>query len=196
MELNLTIRNTVTAINAVVTYHYNLSSTRRRRKHAVHARWNTHGLHGTLKVKSFTDFKEKRYKRGTTLYIAFGDTYIPVTVQSWKTNKTLDLLTFQEFQHINQVEQYRGAELCIIKDDQQPLPEDEFYVGDLIGMSVYSSQKLGVVEDVRDVPQGEILVIKTPEKNILIPFRKEFIQAVDMEQRTITIIEWEGLLWE
>ena len=26
---------------------------------------NTHGLKGTLKVKSFTDFKEDRYKKGS-----------------------------------------------------------------------------------------------------------------------------------
>ena len=30
---------------------------------------NTHGLKGTVKVKSFTDFKEERYKKGTILYM-------------------------------------------------------------------------------------------------------------------------------
>ena len=29
---------------------------------------NTHGLNGALKVKSFTDFKEQRYKKGTNYY--------------------------------------------------------------------------------------------------------------------------------
>ena len=58
---------------------------------------NTHGLNGTLKVKSFTDFKKERYSKGTPLYIAFKNEYIPVTVLSHKEVKTLDILTFNEF---------------------------------------------------------------------------------------------------
>ena len=57
---------------------------------------NTHGLKGTLKVKSFTDFKEDRYKKGSLLYISFKDEFIPVTVTQHRFVKTLDYLTFRE----------------------------------------------------------------------------------------------------
>ena len=75
------------------------------------------------------------------------------------------------------------------------LPEDEFYFGDLYGMSVYSDTYIGIVQDVREQPNGELLVVKREKgPNVLIPFNKQFIQEVDKENKKITIIEWEGLL--
>ena len=92
------------------------------------------------------------------------------------------------------VERYKGCDICITKEDQQSLEEDEFYVDDLIGCEVFTKERIGVVKDVREVPQGEILVIETNERDVLIPFRKEFVQQVDIRHRRITLIEWEGLL--
>lgn len=156
---------------------------------------NTHGLNGGLKVKSFTDFKEQRYKKGTTLYIAFKREYIPVTVVSQKAIKTLDLLIFKEFTDINQVEKYKGCDLVINKEQIHELDEDEFYFDQVIGMDVYNEDVLiGKCSDIRDYPQGEVLVIKKGEKNILIPFRKEFVKEVNIEENKLYIIMWEGLL--
>jgi ribosomal 30S subunit maturation factor RimM len=51
----------------------------------------------------------------------------------------------------------------------------------------------GIVTDVREVPQGQLLVVDVDGKDVLIPFRKEFIQFVDKQKGEITIIQWEGL---
>ena len=156
---------------------------------------NTHGLNGALKVKSFTDFKEQRYKKGTTLYIAFKRDYIPVTVVSQKEMKTLDLIIFKEFNDINQVEQYKGCDLVINKELIHELEEDDFYFDQIIGMDVYLEDELiGKCTDIRDYPQGEVLVVKTNGKNKLIPFRKEFIKKVNVKENKLCLIMWEGLL--
>ena len=156
---------------------------------------NTHGLKGMLKVKSFTDFKDHRYTKGNTLYIAFERNYIPVTVESYKEVKTIDHLKFVEFNDINLVEKFKGSDLVIDKSLIHVLDVDEFYFEELIGMNVYNGENLiGICTDVRDYPQGEVLVIKSDKKNILIPFRKEFIKEVDKEKMSLHIIPWEGLL--
>lgn len=157
---------------------------------------NTHGLKGTLKVKSFTDFKDERYKKGNLLYIAFKDEYIPVTVLSFKTVKNLDHLTFKEYNDINLVEKYKGSMITFNKASAQELIEDEFYYDQLIGLEVYNDDLLiGICDDIRDYPQGEILVVKRDnKKDALIPFRKEFVKEVDMELKRISLIDWEGLL--
>lgn len=158
---------------------------------------NTHGLNGALKVKSFTDFKEQRYKKGTPLYIAFERDYIPVTVVSQKEMKTLDLIIFKEFTDINQVEKYKGCDLVINKELIHKLGEDDYYFDQIIGMDVYDEELLlGKCIDIRDYPQGEVIVVKTAKKQILIPFRKEFIKEVNLEDNKLFIIVWEGLLWE
>ncbi len=159
---------------------------------------NTHGLKGTLKVKSFTDFKEQRYSKGTTLYIAFERNYIPVTIESHREVKTLDYIKFIEFSDINLVEKFKGSDLVIEKALIHELDdEDEFYFNELIGMDVYNEDNLiGKCTDIRDYPQGEVLVVKTKSKEVLIPFRKEFVKEVNKETNSLHLIVWEGLLWE
>ena len=159
---------------------------------------NTHGLKGTLKIKSFTDFKEDRYKIGNLLYISFKEEIIPVTVANFKTVKNLDNLTFKEFNDINMVEKYKGSFLMFNKEDALELALDEFYYDELIGMEVYNEDQLiGKCIDVRELPQGEILVVKRDsKKDALIPFRKEFVKDVDKDLKRINLISWEGLLWE
>lgn len=155
---------------------------------------NTHGLRGTVKVKSFTDFKELRYQKGQTLYIAYRDQKIPVTVQAFRSVKTVDYLDFEEYSDINLVEKFKGSELLLNRSDMHELEEDEFYYEELIGMIVYTDQLIGVVSEVRDLPQGQLLVIKKEKGQALVPFRKEFVKEVNKQDQTITLIEWEGLL--
>ncbi len=156
---------------------------------------NTHGLNGALKVKSFTDFKDQRYSKGTPLYIAFKREYIPVTVVSQKEIKNLDLVIFKEFNHINDCEKYKGCDLVIDKLLIHELDEDNYYFDQIIGMDVYNEETLiGKCTDIRDYPQGEVLVVKTNDKNTLIPFRKEFIKEVNIKENKLYLIMWEGLL--
>jgi len=155
---------------------------------------NTHGLKGLLKVKSYTEFLEERYQKGMTLYIGFKQEKIPVTVVSFKSVKGLEHIQFAEFSEINQCEKYKGSELFIDKKHIHELPEDEFYFSELIGMDVYGEQLIGTCIDVRELPRGELLVVKTTGKDALIPFNKEFIKSVDKEQKRIEIIMWEGLV--
>ena len=157
---------------------------------------NTHGLRGTVKVKSFTDFKEERYKKGNTLYIFFKNEYIPVTVTKVKTVKGLEYIDFKEYTHINDIEKFKGSELYIHQDNVHKIEEeDAFYYTDLIGCEVVTDEPIGVVKDIREYPQGEYLVINTEaKKNVLIPFLKQFIKDVDIKNKVIYISEWEGLL--
>ena len=137
---------------------------------------NTHGLKGTLKIKSFTDFKEERYKKGHTLYIFFKGEYIPVTIANVKTVKGLEL--FFSIDDIHEIKE-----------------EDTFYYTDLIGCEVITDTTIGIVIDIREYPQGEYLVIDTDQKkNVLVPFLKQFVNKVDTKNHKIYITEWEGLL--
>lgn len=157
---------------------------------------NTHGLKGTFKVKSFTDFKEERYKKGNTLYIFFKNDYIPVTITKAKTVKGLEYIDFKEYTNINDIEKFKGCELYIHQSDVHDIiEEDAFYYTDLIGCEVYTDEPIGIVKDVREYPQGEYLVLNTEEKkNVLIPFLKQFIKEVNLELNIIYLSEWEGLL--
>lgn len=158
----------------------------------------THGIKGELKVKSETSFPEQRYSHDSVLLIKKGNSYQEVKVTSHRVHKGLDLITLNDIKDINYVGEYIGLELYIQKSLLPDLEEDEFYFDDLIGLKVYDYQKeIGQVEDVMEVPQGAILIIRQiNKKKSFVPFNEEFVKEVDLENKIIHIESIEGLLWE
>jgi 16S rRNA processing protein RimM len=156
---------------------------------------NTHGLKGTVKVKSFTDFLEERYQQNNPLYIQYKNEYIKVTVKGYKTVKNLEYIDFNEFHDINDVEKFKGCDLLFPKELIHALEEDEFYFDELKGMNVYTDSFVGHVIDVREYPQAEYIVVKREgKKNAIIPFMKKFVKSVDKEEGRIVLEDVEGLL--
>lgn len=156
---------------------------------------NTHGLKGMLKIKSFTDFKEKRYKKDNSLYIAFNDEMIEVIVESFKESKGLDFVSFKGLSNINDVEKYKGKEIFFEDKGIEVLEEDEYLYRDLLGMEVHLDGLVGIVSEIRDYPQGEMVVVKRESlKDGLVPFRKEFVKSVDLKNKIIYLQNMEGLL--
>ena len=155
---------------------------------------NTHGIKGALKVKTDSDFKVSRYQKGNELYIAFKGNYIPVIVEGYFEKKGFDIVTFEEFNAVEDVEKYKGCTLFVSDEDREPLPEDEFYFSDLIGLEVYFKDGfVGKVSDVRDFPQSAMLVITTDkEKPSLVPFLKQFVLEVTSEK--IVLVNAEDLV--
>lgn len=152
-----------------------------------------HGVKGSVKIKTDSDFKDERYKKGQTLFIYFDKTYHEVTVQSRFEKAPFDVVTFDEINSVEAIEKYKGCTLYIKDDDRHDLGEDTFYYSDLIGLDVVTDTFIGTVEEVRDFPQGAMLVIKREgKKNALVPFLKQFIKSVD--DKTITVIDMDGLL--
>ncbi len=152
---------------------------------------NTHGIRGEVKILSKSDFKEERFKKGSKLFLGG----IEVTVKSHRSHKNFDLVVFDEFNNINQVEQYKGTEVYVDKALLSELDEDEFYFHELEGLEVFDGDDLiGTVLEVRDMPSSPLLVVKRNDKNVYIPFVEEFIGDISLEKGTIQIKVIEGLL--
>jgi 16S rRNA processing protein RimM len=74
--------------------------------------------------------------------------------------------------------------------------EGEYHVQQLVGLAVVdtSGNAFGELADVLNLPGQDVLAINTPTGEVLIPFVKEFVPTVDLENRKITIAPPEGLL--
>lgn len=153
-----------------------------------------HGIQGMLKIKSDTDFKEERFKVGSILMLT-GVKPQKVTVKSYAYQPNMELISFQEINDRTAAEKLVGSVIEVDDSVQTPLPEDEFYFNDLNGLTVIKEgQNIGTVIDVLDYPQGAMLRVQLSEKTVLIPFLKVFIDAVDLKNKTLTLIEWDGLI--
>jgi 16S rRNA processing protein RimM len=74
----------------------------------------------------------------------------------------------------------RGAELTVRREDLGPLPQDSYYVADLVGLEVLdeNDEVVGVVRDVHPGPANDALELDT---GLLLPLVEDCIREVDLE---------------
>ncbi len=156
----------------------------------------TQGLDGAVRVKSDSDFKESRYQAGSRLYIRKAARRIPVTVASHREKGTLDILRFEEFASIEEVEPFKGCTLEVHVSDRDPLEAGAYYYDQLAGLEVLlEGRRVGVVKDVFPVPQGTMLrVSRENARDALVPFLKEYVRHVDVQQGYLELEPLEGLI--
>lgn len=145
----------------------------------------THGLKGEVKVKSTTDFP-CRFKIGSELLLESDST---VEVLKSREQKGFWFLIFKDFEDINKVERFVGQKLYVSKRDDQLAP-NEFYVSDLLGLPVFSTdqQSVGSLKDVLHYGPNDVWVIKkTKGKELLLPYTSDFIKKVDLENNQIIV---------
>jgi 16S rRNA processing protein RimM len=85
----------------------------------------------------------------------------------------------------------RGAELLVNRKDAAPLQSGEFYVEDLKGLAVLdgdNGQILGHIINIIEGGGGDLAEIRLHSGEVkLVPFRKEFFAAIDLEKKQITL---------
>ena len=94
-------------------------------------------------------------------------------------------------------EEYKGCYIRIRREDARKLPEDTYFIADLIGLSVYddNGNLLGTVNDIYNNKVHDIYVIKDDlGKQILLPSTKEVIKQVDIDNDKIVVHLIDGLV--
>lgn len=160
---------------------------------------NTHGIKGEVRVISQTDFPEERYEPGSELAVFMPKSKQPVrvTVTSHRRHKNFDLLTFEGYPTINDVEKFRDGILKVSEKELTELDEHEFYYHEIIGCRVVTSEgeAIGTVTEIIETGANDVWTV-TPEegKPHYIPYIEDVVKEVDIEDRMITIELMEGLL--
>ena len=158
---------------------------------------NTHGIRGEVRVQSTTNSPEERYAKGSELAIEVSKSeYIPVTVKSHRVHKSFDLLTFEEYSNINDVEKYKTKFLVVAEELLHELEENEYYAQDLNGLGGGNGREelLGELSDILFLPANDVWVVKRQgKKDLLLPNIKSVIRKVDLDNKVITVHVLEGL---
>ncbi len=157
---------------------------------------NTNGLKGVVKVNPFTDdiskFEELKY-----IYIQLKSELKKVKIEQVRYNKNQVLLKLEGIDSIEEAEKYRNFYLKTEKKSQEELGEDTYYIVDLIGIDVYSSndEHLGKIEDVFPTGSNDVYVVKDNlGKQILVPAIAEVVKKVDLKNKKMVIKIIPGLI--
>lgn len=156
---------------------------------------NTHGIKGELKIIPLTDNID-RFDDLKTSYL--GDNKIKVEIDKVKYHKGFVIVKFKEYNNINDVIKYKDDFIYIDENDKVELPEDHYFIFDIVGCIVYDTEqnKIGKVTEVIQSVSNDVYVVKDIEnyRDYLIPAVKEFVVEIDIENKTIIIDPIEGMI--
>lgn len=154
---------------------------------------NTHGIKGELRIKSDFEYKEKVFNKGFNLYI--GKNKIKEEINTYRHHKEFEMVTFNEYNNINQVLKYLKENVYIIKEDLN-LKDDEYLEQDLIGFKVIENNEIvgEIISIEKTSPTNKIMEINYKEKRVLIPYHKDFILKLDLQKKKIEVKLIEGMI--
>lgn len=156
------------------------------------------GVDGTVKIYSTTSFGEKRYKKCSIVFF-----YNPQTderkeykVVKYRHSGFFDFVKFEELNTPEEVKEMKGFEIQVIKNNKD-LDKDTYFYSDLRGCKVVDENKkeLGVIKEVEEFPaQITFRVSRKNDKDFFVPFIREFVKDVNIDEKIVTIHVIEGLL--
>lgn len=166
---------------------------------------NAVALKGEVKVYNYSDGAE-RY-RDVGRVIAGGKEY---PVEGVRTQGNMVILKLRGVDDRNAAEAMKNLDVYITEDDLGELPEDTFYIRDLIGLKVINAETGKEAGEIVDVIQGaaqDVYRIRLSDKGCgpeesggkgsretMVPAVSEFVKDVNLEEKRVYIKFIEGML--
>lgn len=133
---------------------------------------NTHGIKGEVKIISNFKYKNNIFKENSSIYINDKE----YKIASYRKHKNFDMLTLEGYNNINDVIDLKGSKVYINRED---FTFDGILNEDLYGKKVYDKDKyVGVLKEIIQNKNQELLVIENNGKEYLIPYVDEFVKEI------------------
>lgn len=158
-----------------------------------------HGLKGGIKLELYTDSPELRFVAGAEFHLQvpedspwFGTT---ITLRELKWFNEAPVGFFEEIPDRTAAESIVRAILWIDEETVAAGGEDNaWYHHELVGLRVMNGETvLGEVAEVQHLPAQDLLVVKTPTGNVLVPFVEAIVPTIDVAAGFIEMTPPAGL---
>jgi 16S rRNA processing protein RimM len=149
---------------------------------------------GAVKVVSHSDYPE-RFSSLSKVYIDFFGEKKLFFVEKVMQHKNLFTLKFKNFNSDQDCEILVGKEIFVDEENLVKLPDNHFFIHDLIGSRVIKDDKeFGFIKDVLHYPANDVYVIEDSlGKEILLPAIYGFIESFDNVKKILKLKAGEDL---
>ena len=152
---------------------------------------NTHGIRGELKIQPWCDdpaiFDELEY-----IYIG-GKKY---NITRSRFHKTCEIVAVEGINNINEAELLKNKIVTIEREMLGELPEGTYYIADIIGLEVRSTNGniLGGIDNVISTGSNDVYEVKREgKKPLLLPVIDEVINEVNLSDGYVSVTLIKGL---
>ncbi len=154
---------------------------------------NAVALRGEVKVYNYSGYRE-RYEELKQIFVEDKE----YEIEKVRYQQHMVILKLSGVDDRNGAEAMKNKDIFITEDDLLELPEDTFYIRDLIGLSVIdveNSETIGTIKDVLQPSSQDIYVVKrTNGKDAMIPVVSEFVKEVSIEEGYVKVHLIEGMI--
>jgi 16S rRNA processing protein RimM len=160
-----------------------------------------HGLKGAIKLELYTDDPERRFVPGAEFSLQVPEAspwhgkHLTLRELRWYNGHPVGF--FEGVDDRTAAESLVKAILWVDQPaDEAPEP-DAWYDHQLVGLAVVrDGEKVGEVAHVDHLPAQDLLIVKTPHGEVLVPFVSAIVPEVDVEAGTVTVTPPPGLFEE
>ncbi len=157
-----------------------------------------HGLKGALKLELFTDDPERRFVPGATFSLQVPATSpwhgqsLTLTELRWYNGQPVGF--FENVADRTAAESLAKAILWIEQPTDEEPEDDAWYDFQLVGLRVLrDGAEVGEVVRVDHFPAQDLLVVRSAERDVLVPFVSAIVPTVDIAAGTVTVTPPAGL---
>lgn len=116
------------------------------------------------------------------------------TVEHISLDGVFGYIKFLEINDADAADALRGKEITASKSDLPSLAEGEYYIADMIGLSVIvSGERIGEVVDVAQYGSADVYTVKSAQGTFCFPAIKGLIKQVDFQNGVIVL---DGMLFD
>tara|TARA_A100001388_G_scaffold14761_1_gene9967 strand:+ start:231 stop:770 length:540 start_codon:yes stop_codon:yes gene_type:complete len=161
-----------------------------------------HGIKGQVKVKSLSDFEERFIKPGNRWLQKENEppTKIELTSGFKQPGKETFIIKFRGISNRNHAEQLKNYRILVKTKKLPKLNKEEFHFLELLNLKVKAleNEELKIIGKVINLEneKNNLLVIELfkNQKKVLVPFVKEIVPLIDVENNFLIINPPKGLL--
>ena len=149
--------------------------------------YREHGIKGEVKVKPLTDNAD-RYIGLKSCFMLTEGRYVQVGISSVRIKDASEvILKLGVCDNRDEAIKKRGEYLYVNRKDAVPLPEGRYFISDLEKCSIVSGgETIARVDEVLQPGANDVFYCTLNSgRRILIPFIKQAVEKVDIEQRLI-----------
>ena len=148
------------------------------------------GVKGEMKVEVMTDFPD-RFSPQEEVHIDGR----PITIERSRWHRGRVILKLATIDSAEAAQRLRGRFLEVPQSQLHPLPEDEYYQFQLLGLQVWTSEGefLGRIAHILPTGSNDVYVVPSTHGELLIPAIEDVVKSVDLDRGRIVIEVIEGL---
>ena len=154
-----------------------------------------HGIKGTNKLRSYAESLSVFLPGRSILVRDLRGREASYEIHWVKPHTGTPLVSFKGITDYGQAKTLIGAELFIPQSELPELDEDTYYWYDLIGIEVVTmtGEFLGRIESIIETGSNDVYVVKSNEKEVLIPALESVVLEIDLAHKRMQVDLPEGL---